>query len=262
MAKNARSKVEPKKYEITDLDGAAKKRVGTRRSTVVAPIDVQGKGFVGVLAINEKRAAPADSLEDAPAPSTDEKKKPGKKDAATEKPTRTRTMNPNYDHGYQKAAMNMEMMSTMPSSGGEFGPTMAAPPPVKQGKPNPRLYQLAAVTAVVPHEKLTENYKTEFELAPGYHPERDAPNYLGYEVQRVDVTGAPQREVDEKEWQDVKDCSTADQMKWRETWVGVCEEIVDPQYLVDKVSYDANSAYSHQRLPRSSSSPIGRTNQE
>lgn len=236
MAKDSRSKVESSKYVISDLNGAIVKNGGKRGDpALLAPKDVQVKTFFGAIAVNSSKTAPADSLEDAPEPVPEDKRRPGRKDSTAAKatPGKVRTLNANFDRGYQKGMAAME--SSVPVYGSEAGPNTVAPPPIKQGKPYPILAQMNIVTAVIPHDELNENYKTELEFAPGFLPDRDSPNYLGFEVQRVDVTGDPNRQIAENEWQDSKECSTAAQMKWKDTWVGASEEIVDTKYLVEKI---------------------------
>ncbi|MEO8270899.1 MAG: hypothetical protein ABI557_14345, partial [Aureliella sp.] len=62
-----------------------------------------------------------------------------------------------------------------------------------------------AITAVVPHRKMVEEYLAQFEESGNFMPQRDMPVYMSFELQRVEVTGDPNREIKENEWKDLSD---------------------------------------------------------
>ncbi|MFO0940267.1 MAG: hypothetical protein U0930_05815 [Pirellulales bacterium] len=57
-----------------------------------------------------------------------------------------------------------------------------------------------AITAVIPHRKNFEEYHKTFLNTGTFDQTRDLPQYTGMEVQRVDVTADPYREIKEAEW--------------------------------------------------------------
>lgn len=63
---------------------------------------------------------------------------------------------------------------------------------------------------------MADSYKKAFASATAYFPDRDSPNYLAYEVQRIDVTDNPQRDVAEAEWKEATSCLLDSQLKRKE----------------------------------------------
>ncbi len=70
--------------------------------------------------------------------------------------------------------------------------------PPKRMVPTPRMFNI--VMALVPHEEMAAEYERIFRFSGGYQYMRDQPTYRGFEVQRVDVTDNPYREIKENEW--------------------------------------------------------------
>lgn len=62
-----------------------------------------------------------------------------------------------------------------------------------------------AITALVPHKKMVDDYLLQFQDSGIFNPMRDMPTYLSFELQRVDVTADPNRVIAEKDWQKVSD---------------------------------------------------------
>jgi len=62
-----------------------------------------------------------------------------------------------------------------------------------------------AITALVPHKKMVEEYLAQFQDSGSFIPARDMPAYLSFELQRVDVTADPTRVIAEKEWTKISD---------------------------------------------------------
>ena len=63
---------------------------------------------------------------------------------------------------------------------------------------------MIAVVALAPYKKQFEQYKEVFGSAVSYDGKRDKPAFLSFEAERVDVSGDPDREIQENEWQPVK----------------------------------------------------------
>jgi hypothetical protein len=60
-----------------------------------------------------------------------------------------------------------------------------------------------SITALIPHRKNAVQFHETFSRTGTFMPGRDTPAYLGIEVQRVDVTDDPSRQVEESEWKTV-----------------------------------------------------------
>jgi hypothetical protein len=232
-ATEARKPTTPAPYSFGRLDDKNVVKGGKRGDPVViAPIDVTVTPFIGTIAITGNKPAPADDLPDAPAVTEDRRRKGSRNSSSTPSSTVERKLSPKYDKGYQHvpgaAAAAIAAAATPTTTGAAV---TARPKP--EGKLIPKIVSFNAITAVIEHEKLLENYKREFEHATGYQPERDTPNYLSYEVQRVDVTDDPNREIAEDQWQEAKDCGSASQLKKKDLWAGVAKEICEEKYLIN-----------------------------
>ena len=73
-----------------------------------------------------------------------------------------------------------------------------------------------AATALVRHKEMFEDYERQFKNSGDYVLIRDTPFYLSFEIQRVDVTQNPMREVQENEWKTVSD--GIKQLAMRKNW--------------------------------------------
>jgi hypothetical protein len=62
-----------------------------------------------------------------------------------------------------------------------------------------------AITALVPHKKMSDEFEAKFENTGTFNSQRDVPTYLSFEVQRVDVTADPAREILDAEWKTIAD---------------------------------------------------------
>lgn len=60
-----------------------------------------------------------------------------------------------------------------------------------------------SITALIPHRKNEEEYFRAFSRTGTFLSGRDIPVYLGIEVQRVEVTNNPGREIKEEEWKTI-----------------------------------------------------------
>ena len=75
-----------------------------------------------------------------------------------------------------------------------------------------------AITAVMPHKQIYESYKENLENTGQFISSRDVPVYLSFEVQRVDVTNDPSREVKEEEWKTLTDGGEQSQLYKIQKW--------------------------------------------
>ncbi len=172
-----------------------------------APIEVIGQSFFGALAVMSSKPSPADSLPNAP-PIGDSRK-------ARKPPTATtpeRRLIPLYDFGFQMKPGAIPVAApTTPTPTSRFGKPAEL-------KVVPEVKFFNVITAAIPHGQIAESYRKEFASAAAYEVNRDSPNYLRYEVQRVDVTNQPHRNIDENEWRDAPSCSIEAQQKERMSW--------------------------------------------
>jgi len=201
-------------YWIGRLDNKDLQKGGKRGDPeIVSPFDIEVRSFFGVIAVSSIRTALADELPNAP-PVTDDRRR-GRAKTATAN-TNERKIDIKYDKGY--IPINVEVAKNRK-------------PKPKEWKVVPKVVGFNAVTAVIDHQQLISNYKREFELAAGYLQNRDSPNYIGFQVQRADVTDAPNQAVAEGQWQDAPECSTAGQLKMLDLWAGEAKEISVENYL-------------------------------
>lgn len=111
--------------------------------------------------------------------------------------------------------------------GGGLGGTRANAPKEKVSS-QPVIF--VAGTALVAHKKMVEEFDRVFQDTGPYIVERDRPVYLSFEVQRVEVTQDPGREIKEEEWQTVTDGTR--QFALRKTWARpplapAAQEVID-----------------------------------
>ncbi len=75
-----------------------------------------------------------------------------------------------------------------------------------------------AITALVPHKKMVEDYLLQFQESGSFVPARDLPTYLSFELQRVDVTADPTRAIAEKEWVKISDAVVQSNLPKNDNW--------------------------------------------
>jgi hypothetical protein len=103
-------------------------------------------------------------------------------------------------------------------------------------------------------------------------PGRDTPNYVGFEVQRVDVTDDPSREIQESDWQALPNAgSEILKERSKSSWIGTNQEICAADWVMPNLTMpvppvllkDYQSAVTHSEIPNigervvSSASPVG-----
>ncbi|MFM8324037.1 MAG: hypothetical protein ACKN9U_04175, partial [Pirellulaceae bacterium] len=119
------------------------------------------------------------------------------------------------------------------AGGGLFGPGNRS-----NAKPEDKKYEVArgavfnVVTALVPHEELVKNYGKELSNSVNFDAFRDSPNYLGFQVERVDVTDNPAQEIADDQWQPLDSASSKTILDARrKNWAGECTEIVQSRFV-------------------------------
>jgi hypothetical protein len=211
-----RMPTDAKGYAIGRWENKVLQKGGKRGDPeIVSPFDIEVKSFFGVIAMSSGRPAPADELPNAP-PVTEDRRR-GRNRPVVNATSVERKLDMKYDKGFEVRPNDVVAPNRKPKP--------------KEWKVVPKIVGFNAVTAVVDHQQLLSNYKREFELAAGYMSNRDAPNYIGFQVQRADVTDSPNQEATEALWQDAPECSTAGQMKMLDLWAGEAKEISVDSYL-------------------------------
>lgn len=261
-AVKSRNPIDPTPYSKNVLDGSAKDP-GARRGDpkILPPIKLEAKYFAGALTIPSDNGAKnteyLSKLPDAKEPESKPKPPPSNSRggpggpggppggypggsggppggygggsgafgaAPAAAPNSAKRLAPGYDRGYQFG------MKTYPDTSG----TTTTPDPKKEG---PVSQRFVVVTALAPHAEMEATYKTELERVDGYMPGRDTPNYLGFEVQRVDVTADPYKEVEEGDWQPLPNASSE---KIKELaskiWTGTCSEAHSSDWTTSSIS--------------------------
>lgn len=118
---------------------------------------------------------------------------------------------------------------------------------------------MVAVRAVVPHQKLVDEFRRVFAEAQGYDPERDNPRYVYYNVERAEVGADPKAELT---WTSirVRDAWKASM----EAWTSPQAEIADSRYLDPVLSQPIPPAMMvdparlglHAEIPRASAALV------
>lgn len=86
-----------------------------------------------------------------------------------------------------------------------------------------------SITALVPHRKMADSYKEAFENTGAIIASRDKPVYMGFELQRVDVTGNPTRDVKEEEWKTISNHEEQYRYPWTQKWAARLPNRNDPK---------------------------------
>ena len=94
-----------------------------------------------------------------------------------------------------------------------------------------------AVTALAPHAELEKIYKSELQEAPGYIEGRDTPNYVGIEVQRVEIVAEnANRELEESDWKPLPKASSEEYRKIVKSLIGTCQEVQNTEWTEPNIS--------------------------
>jgi hypothetical protein len=226
--KEARKPLESDRYPIEKLVEVGVRVSGEKRGDpeIFPPIEVQASCFVGSIAVySQNPTSKIDEWFNAPPLAAKKRESPTKL-------TPPRELNAYFDRGF-KYVPGMAPPVPFPSQPAVVPGRITRPIEYKVG---PKLAAFNVVTAVVPHRKMEDSYKKELESALSvYNSDRDSPNYLAYEVQRVDVTDNPLRTVDESEWKEATECLLERQIKERAGWAGYCDDVVASPFRVPSV---------------------------
>lgn len=137
--------------------------------------------------------------------------------------------------------MGMEGMMGMGSAGGMAGvgmkPARQIDPkkfdqgfrPAQAGSFEPAIGHFISGVALMPHKELFKAYQESFQQADGYNSLRDQPVYIGFSLQRADVTNKPLDELVDGDWV-TRFTSKNIQQLLLNYWAGMAKEIVAGKY--------------------------------
>jgi hypothetical protein len=92
----------------------------------------------------------------------------------------------------------------------------------------PRDIGFVSVMALAPHEDLEKDYRAKLSPGGNVMPGRDTPNYVGFEVERVDVTDDPNKAVQEGDWQALPNAGSERLKEIAKTiWLGTAPEVAE-----------------------------------
>ncbi len=219
----SRSETQAAPYRTDVFEGGVRSRGGKRGDPeLLAPVNLQTEAFMGAIAANSTQKAMIDSLPAALPVGEKRGRRTREEDTTT---AIERMMAEGYDFGYQPDKSATQQTDTT-GLALDNAKTIV-----------PQYATFASVTAAVPHEKLVENYNAEFESAPDYNPNRDTPNYLGFEVQRVDVTTITDLStLTDADWQTLPDVAPEEYAKRVEKWPGTADETANETYVSEKLT--------------------------
>jgi len=101
--------------------------------------------------------------------------------------------------------------------------------PLQAGRFEPAIGHFIAGVALMPHKQLFQAYEDAFQRADGYNPVRDQPIYIGFQLERADVTDKSIDQLDDDDWKN-RGTSKFFQQLLLKRWAGMAKEIVTGKY--------------------------------
>lgn len=252
---------------------------------LLAPIDLRMTGVLAAMAVQGRRQTsyPARDLEDAELPE-EEEDQPTRRERRNSRrgptadymsmddpsmmmadpmmmmeegagmpgmPGGVRRLDPKYNLG-------IKAVNAAPTMGGAAGPGGGPDPDARKPllKTVPESAFFIAGRAALPHKELVEAFKLTFEKTRDYKAVRDRPIYLGYDVQRADVTQKSVDELADADWVNVDgwDRMNLYALSW---WDGYAPDVVPADYRDPKLTalipplliYDFTHFATHPKIP-------------
>ncbi len=136
-----------------------------------------------------------------------------------------------FDQGFRPTGVAMGGMSSMGSGSASGSGSLAGPSGSNQpvNRTVPVMGHFVAGVAVVPHRELFQSFMDAFQQADGFNPQRDRPTYIGFQLQRADVTGRSVDSLTESDWVNRGSSRFYQQLQLR-LWAGAAKEIVSEKY--------------------------------
>ena len=165
-----------------------------------------------------------------------------------------RRLSAGYDLGYQFGMRTFaDTMGQVPTVEGA-----ATKPEAASKKPVAYPLGMVCIMALAPHEVMEDQYKKEFYEVRGYTEGRDTPNYVGFEVQRVEIVDA-NKTLTDSDWQPLPKASPTEYKELLKQLQGSCNEVhladwVDPNIsmpIPPVLLSDYRKIGSHSQIPTS-----------
>lgn len=214
---------------------------------LIAPIDLRVTGVIANLAVKSRDGEyalldleNAEPIEKAPEPRRQERRRPRRGAMAM--------MGEMDGMGIEESdmmdmGMGMEMPGMMMPGGGMGGGTLAAvrrldakkfdqgfrPTVTANSTFVPVMGHFIAGVAVMPHKQLFAAFDEALKGRDGHDPRRDQPIYLGFQLQRADVTDKSVEELTDQDWV-LRLNSTFYRQLLLQLWAGYAKEIVSGKY--------------------------------
>jgi len=235
----------PHPWEAKSIDSSMKRT----DPTIPIPLDLRVKGVVASLAWKSMEPYALKLLEPAdPAVKVEQpKQRPSRRDRRAEMMMMMEGgMDPSMmegdygmDYGMDPSMMDPSMMGMDPSMG------MAPIKPIRKvnatlydqgfrptgmgGDTAPVLGHFIAGVALMPQKKIVEEFEKALMQADGYNPQRDMPYFIGFQLQRADVTNKSVDQLTDADWGSRGD-SRYFQRLLLYRWAGMAKEIVAAKY--------------------------------
>jgi len=154
-----------------------------------------------------------------------------------------RFLAPGYDQGFASQTL---------------GPSNEKDP--KRRAIGPRDLGFVAITAIAPHEDLEKEYRSKLSPGGNLMPGRDTPNYVGFEVERVDVTEDPNKVVADGDWQALPNAGSDRLAELaKNVWLGTAQEVAEANWTTPNLTIPVppiliknyRSAVGHPDVPSS-----------
>jgi hypothetical protein len=101
----------------------------------------------------------------------------------------------------------------------------------------PRDIGFVSVMALAPHQELEKEYRAKLSPGGNVMPGRDTPNYVGFEVERVDVTEDPSKQIQEADWQALPNAGS-ERLKElaKNVWLGTAPEVCEAGWTTPNIT--------------------------
>jgi hypothetical protein len=115
-----------------------------------------------------------------------------------------------------------------------------------------------SVVALAPHQDLEMEYRTKLARAGSIMPGRDTPNYVGFEVERVDVTDDPSKAIGDSDWEPLTKAGSESLKEQLKAMLGSNPEVCSADWVASSITMpippillkDYRYLVTHSEVPR------------
>lgn len=133
-----------------------------------------------------------------------------------------------FDQGFRPTGVFGGGMTSM-SPGSGSGSSSGAGSAAGGNRVEPVMGHFIAGVALMPHKELFKTYMDAFQQADGFNPMRDRPTYIGFQLERADVTDRPVDSLTDSDWVR-RGTSRYYHQLHLQVWAGAAKEIVTGKY--------------------------------